>query len=296
MNEVFDKLLIRFLFTLFICISLFIYKYAHVIFYPSKKKQILKKIYPSENYVDTLHIFSRLIGIAMIFSVLEFNEYIGILNSIIDFFILGLSGVALYLLSIYILESIILYNFEYKDECLKKKNPAYGIVGFANSISLALIIRNLFVESERSLIILIILWLFALVLFGFSTKLYRFVSKLSFNSLMIQKNIGLAASYAGFLFGCALIITGAFNHEHHDIGSYSVQVILKTLLSALIFPVFRLGIISVFKIQDHAAIDGVQDNPHLGYGIYEGSVFLTCALLTSIIIGQIHFGTIYPFF
>ena len=76
MNEVFDKLLIRFLFTLFICISLFIYKYAHVIFYPSNKKQILKKIYPSENYVDTLHIFSRLIGISMIFSVLEFNNFV----------------------------------------------------------------------------------------------------------------------------------------------------------------------------------------------------------------------------
>ena len=296
MNEVFDKLLIRFLFTIFICVSLFLYKYAHIIFYPSKKKQILKKIYPSENYVDTLHIFSRLIGIALIFSVLEFNEYIGILKSIFDFFIMGLSGVALYLLSIYISESIILYNFEYKDECLKKKNPAYGIVGFANSISLALIIRTLFLESEHSLIILIILWLFSLVLFGFSTKLFKYVSSLSFNSLMIQKNIGLAASYAGFLFGNALIITSAFNHEHHDLGSYSIQVILKTLLSALIFPLFRLGIITVFKIQEQQQLEGQTESPHLGYGIYEGSVFLTCALLTSIIIGQIHFGTIYPFF
>lgn len=296
MNEVFDKLLIRFLFTLFICVSLFIYKYAHVIFYPSKKKQILKKIYPSENYVDTLHIFSRLIGIALIFSVLEFNEYIGILKSIFDFFIMGLSGVALYLLSIYILESIILYNFEYKDECLKKKNPAYGIVGFANAVSLALIIRTLFVESERSLIILLILWLFALVLFGFSTKIFKYVSKLSFNSLMIQKNIGLASSYAGFLFGNALIITSAFNHEHHDLGSYSIQVILKTLLSALIFPLFRLGIIAVFKIQEQMQTESTSETPHLGYGIYEGAVFLTCALLTSIITGQIHFGTIYPFF
>ncbi|MDH5414009.1 MAG: hypothetical protein OEW87_07720, partial [Flavobacteriaceae bacterium] len=77
MNEIFDKLVIRVLFTLFIIIALFLYKYAHIIFYPSNKKQILKKFYPSENYVDTLHIFSRLIGVALIFSTLEFNEYIG---------------------------------------------------------------------------------------------------------------------------------------------------------------------------------------------------------------------------
>ncbi len=111
MNEIFDKLLIRFLFTLFICVALFIYKYAHVIFYPSNKKQILKKIYPSENYIDTLHIFSRLIGIALIFSTLEFNEYIGISISSFHFFVWSIVGISFYLLSIYILENIIFYNF-----------------------------------------------------------------------------------------------------------------------------------------------------------------------------------------
>jgi hypothetical protein len=92
MNEIFDKLLIRILFTLFICLALFLYKYAHVIFYPSNKKQILKKIYPSENYIDTLHIFSRLIGVALIFSTLEFNEYIGISISTFHVFVWSVIG------------------------------------------------------------------------------------------------------------------------------------------------------------------------------------------------------------
>lgn len=300
MNEIFDKLIIRFLFTVFICLGLLFYKYAHVLFYPSQKKQILKRIYPSENYVDTLHIFSRLIGIALIFSTLEFNEYIGFVRSVLDFFILGSSGIVLYLLSLYILDNIIFYNFDYKDEVLKKKNLAYGIVSFTVSISLAFLVQTIFRESEHSLIILFILWLFALVLFGFSTKLYQYASKLPFNSLMIQKNTGLSLSYSGFLFGCTLIIISAFHHEHHDLVSYCIQVILKTLLGVLIFPVFRLGVIYVYQIQDQLD-DGVktasaQEVPHLGYGIYEGAVFLVCGLLTSIIIGQIHFGTIYPFF
>lgn len=296
MNEIFDKLIIRFLFTVFICLGLLFYKYAHVLFYPSRKKQILKKIYPSENYVDTLHLFARLIGIALIFSTLEFNEYIGFVRSVLDFFILGTSGIALYLFSMYILDNIVFFNFEYKDEVLKKKNAAYGIVSFSIAICLAFLVRTIFKESEHSLIILFILWLFALVLFGFSTKLYQYVSKLPFNSLMIQKNLGLSLSYSGFLFGTTLIIISAFNHEHHDLISYCIQVILKTLLGALIFPIFRYGVNYVYQIQDDAETNNTDDPVHLGYGLHEGAVFLICGLLTSIIIGQIHFGTIYPFF
>ncbi len=296
MNEIFDKLLIRILFTLFICLALFLYKYAHIFFYPSNKKQILKRIYPSENYIDTLHIFSRLIGVALIFSTLEFNEYIGISISTFHFFVWSVIGFSFYLLSIYIMENIIFFNFEYKDEVLKKKNPSYGIVSFTNAVCLALIIKTIFRESENSLVILIILWLFALVLFGFSTKLFQYVSKLSFNSLMIQKNIGLGMAYAGFLFGNTIIINSSFSHEHHDITSYMIQVVLKTLLAALILPIFKYGLTYVFKITESKNQGLLEDHPHLGYGVYIGAIYLTASLLTSIIIAQIHFGTIYPFF
>lgn len=296
MNEIFDKLLIRILFTIFICVSLFVYKYAHIIFYPSNKKQLLKRIYPSENYVDSLHIFSRLIGVALIFSSLEFNEYIGISISTFHFFTWSFIGFVIYLLSIYVTESIIFYNFEYKDEVLKRKNPAYGIVSFINAICVAFIIKTILKESENSLIILIILWLLSIVLFGFTTRLFKYVSKFSFNSLMIQKNLGLAFSYSGFLLGNTVIILATFSHEHHDISSYIIQITLKVLLGALILPIFKLGIHYVFQLtpehKDHASEDYI----HLGHGIYEGSVYLTCSLLTSIIIGQIYFGTIYPFF
>lgn len=296
MNEIFDKLLIRILFTTFICIALFLYKYAHTIFYPSRKKQVLKKIYPSENHVDTLHVFSRLIGVSLIFSTLEFNEYIGVFISSFHFFIWGTIGFALYLLAIWVMESIVFYNFEYKDEVLKKKNMAYGVVSFTISICLAYLIRTIFKESESSLVLLLILWLFILVLFGFSTKLYKFVSHLPFNSLMIQGNMGVALSYSGFIMASSILIISAFSHEHHDITSYCIQVILKTLLGLLILPLFRMGITYVFKIQENEHVDQDPDTLHLGQGIYEGALFITCAFLTSIIIGQIHFGTIYPFF
>lgn len=294
MNEIFDKLLIRFLFTLFICIALFLYKYAHTIFYPSAKKQVMKKIYPAENSADTIHVFSRLIGIALIFSTLEFNEYVGIFLSSFHFFIWSTIGFSIYLISIYIMESIIFYNFEYVDEVLKKKNYAYAIISFSISLNLAFLIRTIYHESESSIVILLILWLFSLVLFGFASKLYKYVSKLAFNSLLIQKNLGLAFSYSGFLFGATIVIISSFSHEHHDIAGYIIQVILKTLLGALILPIFMMGIKYVFKINEEDQTD--QENSNLGFGIYEGAIFLTSSLLASIIIGQIHFGTIYPFF
>jgi uncharacterized membrane protein YjfL (UPF0719 family) len=156
MNEIFDKLLIRILFTVFICIALVLYKYAHILLYPSSQKQVFRKIYPSENYIDTLHFFSRLIGISLIFSSLEFNEYIGISISTFHFFVWSIIGLIFYLISIYITENIIFYNFEYKDEVLKKKNPAYGIISFVNAICVAFIIKTVFKESENSLIIFVI--------------------------------------------------------------------------------------------------------------------------------------------
>jgi len=296
MNEIFDKLLIRFLFTLFICIALVLYKYAHTIFYPSARKQIFKRIYPSENPADTIHIFARLIGISLIFSTLEFNEYTGVFISSFHFFIWGIIALIIYLSSLYLTESIIFSNFQYVDEILKKQSMPFAVISFANAISLAFIIRVVVQESEFSLIILAVLWLFALVQYGFIIKLYHFISKLSFNKLLIQKNIGLGFSYAGFLFGTSIILTSAFSHEHHDITSYIVQVLLKVLLGALIVPVFRLGIIYIFKIEEKKKELKSYEDPSLGFGVYEGSVFLTSGFLTSIIIGQIHFGTIYPIF
>lgn len=295
MNEILDQLIIRFLFTIFICIALIVYKYAHALLYPSSKKQLLKIFYPSENSADTLHIFARLIGIGLIFSKLEFNEYQGIDISTIHFFVWSLISIILYLLSIFIIENIVLYNFDYKDEVLKRKNLVYGVVSFSTSLSLAFIVRTILAEAEKSIIILVILWLLALVLFGFAIKLFNIFSKLAFNKLMIQKSMGLALSYSGFVLGCTIIINTAFDQEHHNIQMYIIQVLLKTILGLLVFPIFRLGVIWIYKLHnDHENLKS-QDIPNLGYGIYEGSVFLMCALLTSIIIGKIHFGTIYPF-
>lgn len=303
MNELFDKLIIRMVFTAFICGILYAYKYAHRFLYPSSRTQMFKRFYPSKNGPDTLHLFARLIGIAILFS--EFNFYMseGIIVALFKFFVHGTIMSVIYLISIYIIESIVLYNFEYSDEIVKRKNFAYAIVSFAHAVAIAYILKVVINVSGDSLALTFFLWLFTIVLMGFATKTFKILSKLSFNGLVIQKNIGVAVSYLGFIWGWTLLISSAIHHELTDIKWYVIQVILKILLSVIILPLFVRGIKWIFKLQDDLVESETKgtdlkeiDDVEFGYGLYEGATFFTCCYLTIIITEQISFGTFYPIF
>jgi uncharacterized membrane protein YjfL (UPF0719 family) len=301
MNELFDKLILRIVFTLFLCGILFIYKYAHGFLYPSSRTQIFKRFFPSKNSSDTIHLFSRLIGIGIIFSEFYFTMSDKFYLVLIDFFIHATLVSFIYLISVYIIESIVLYNFEYHDEIIKRKNISYAIISFANSTAVAFIIKNVSAVSKSSIVILFFLWLLAMVLLGFSTKTYSLISKLSFNRLLVQKNLAVGLSYLGFIWGWTFIISSSFNHELTDIKWYSIQVILKILLSLIIIPIFRSGLILIFKLQDDFTShmkdqNNEEGNAEIGYGIFEGAIFFTSCYLTTVITGNIHFGNFYPVF
>lgn len=300
MAEIFDRLLIRILLTVFVCIMIYLYRYAHVLFYPSVKRQVLKRINPAENPADTLHMFSRLVGITLIFSSMTFNETSGVMLSVFHFILWGSIAVILYLVSLYIIESIVLYNFDYADEILKRKNMSYAVISLCHSIVMAYLTRTVLIEAENSLIILLVLWLYMLVIAGFSVKYYHFITKFSFNRMMIQKNLAISFSYIGYSLGSAFIIASCFDQEHYDITIYCIQVLLKTVLALIIFPLFKRGIQRIFPTKsggDDRSITHLEsDQQSLGYGFYEGCLFLSAAILTTMIVNKIQFGTIYPFF
>jgi uncharacterized membrane protein YjfL (UPF0719 family) len=300
MAEIFDRLIIRVLLAAFVCLMMYVYRYAHVIFYPSVKRQVLKRINPAENPADSLHLFARLIGIALIFSSVSFNETSGFFLSIFHFAVWGLIAIVLYLLSLYIVESIVFYNFDYTDEILKRKNMSYAVISFCHSVVIAFLTRTVMSEAENSLIILLVLWLYMLVIVGISVKYYTLISRLTFNRLLIQKNLSLCFSYGGFALGAGIIIASCFDQEHYDITIYCIQVLLKTILSLIIFPIFKKGLFYIFPIKlgetggHESQIES--DRQSYGYGFYEGAVFISGAILTTMIVNRIQFGTIYPFF
>jgi uncharacterized membrane protein YjfL (UPF0719 family) len=300
MAEIFDRLIIRILLAGFVCFMIYMYRYAHVIFYPTVRRQVLKRINPAENPADALHLFSRLIGISIIFSSISFNESSGFFLSIFHFAVWGSIAVVCYLLSLFIMESIVFYNFDYTDEILKRKNMSYAFISSCHAIVIAYLSRTVMMEAENSLVILIVLWLYMLVIVGFSVKYYSFISKLSINRLLIQKNLSLCFSYGGFTLGAGFIISSCFDQEHYDITVYCIQVLLKTILSLLIFPLFKKGLTHIFPIKlgdDRRSEEQVDiDMQNIGYGFYEGSLFLAGAILTTMIVHRIQFGTIYPFF
>jgi uncharacterized membrane protein YjfL (UPF0719 family) len=300
MAEIFDRLVIRLLLAAFVCLMIYLYRYAHVIFYPTVKRQVLKRIQPSENPADTLHLFARVIGISIIFSSITFNETSGFFLSIFHFAVWGTIAIVLYLLSLFIIESIVFYNFDYTDEILKRKNMSYAFISFCHALVIAFLTRTVMIEAENSLIILLVLWLYMLVIVGFSVKYFTFISKLSFNRLLVQKNLSLCFSYGGFSLGAGFVIASCFDQEHYDITVYCIQVLLKTILSLIIFPIFKKGLVRIFpiKVGEERGLEGHIENDmqSLGYGFFEGCVFISGAILTTMIVNRIQFGTIYPFF
>lgn len=295
MNELFDKLILRIVFTVVVCGMLFFYKYAHMMLHPSSRKQIFREFHPTKNAADTLHFFARLIGIGILFSEFRFDLSDGFFLAMLDFAIQGFFAAGLYLLSVYTLESIVLYNFEYTDEIVKKRNMAYAFVGFVNSIALATLLKTCLEVGEQSLVMLFFLWLFSMVLLGFAYKAYSIFSKMPFARLLMQQNLGASISYAGYTLGWTMLITGAIDQSLTDIKWYSVQVLLRLLLSLIIFPIFRKGIMIIFRVDKNYATDKEPTaEGSLGYGIFEGCLFFTSAFLTTVITEHIHFGTFYP--
>jgi len=300
MNEIFDKMILRIVFTIFICLTLVLYKFAHIFLYPSSKQQLLKKFYPSKNSPDTIHLFGRILGLGIVYSNFYFYLSNGIMLALTTFFIQATLIFLIYLLSIYIIESIVFYNFEYIDEIIKRKNYAYAIISFTNTLSISLILSTVIRASENNFILFLLMWLLSMVILGFSVRSFPIVSKLSLNKLIVQKNISVAFSYSGFILGWTLIISSSLENNMRDYVWYNIQVVLKILLSIIVFPLFRWGLIKIFKIENDFRTDVLSEDgkellgPEIGFGLYEGAIFLVSCLLTSVITGNIFFGSFYP--
>ena len=293
-EEPLDKFTLRIIFSgLFIGI-LYLYRYAHKLLYPSVKKQMLQKFYPSINSSDTIHYVARIIGFGIVFSQVHIDLKEGILFAVVKLLFQAVLICGVYLISLVVAEHIALYNFTYSDEITKRKNLCYGTIHFAQSVAVAFIVREIFLVANHSLVSLLFLWLFSSVSLGVAIKLFRFYSKLSFNKLVTQKNMALAFSYAGYILGCSLLISSMLSKGIHHIGEYAQLMVLKVLLTVLIFPLLLIGLRRAFLLQEpNEKVDDHQfdpESPELGCGIYEGAVFLSSSLLTVVITRQIFFG------
>ena len=302
MSELFDKLIIRLLLAAFVCLLLIIYKYIHLFFYRSGLTQLRKKFYPSKNPADTLHLFGRIFGIAIIFGGMQIEMSDGIFLALFDLAVKSLISFFLYIISLYILDSIVLAHFEYNDEIHKKRNFAYALVSFANAISLAFIINSTLAIATENIPMLVIFWLLSLVILALGIKGYKLVTRLPFNQLLVAGDIATAFSFLGFMFGWTMIIGSSMTSNMDDFRYIAAQMVLKILLAIIIYPLFNKGLKFTFKIADdlptYDALEQKTDRRKnlVGYGIYEGLIIFSSCFLTNVITSQIDFGSFYPLF
>ena len=260
---------------------------------------MIGRFFPEENPADTLHLFSKILGLAIVLSGFMFNLNDGIPLAMLDFFIHATVACFYYSVSLYVIDGIVLYNFEYKDEILKRKNFAYAIVFLGHCISVGLLIKMVVSVVKESLILLVFLWALGMVFLGVASRIFSILSRFSFNKFMIQMNFGVALSYLGLIFGLTMIITAAIDHPLVDVESFSIEAILKLILSLIILPIFMKGLVLILRIQQpFKEDDEINSEPmlsHLGYGIYEGGLFMISCYLTGLVTEHILFGTYYPF-
>lgn len=296
MNDILDVFLIRFLFVLIICGQIGLYKYLHFLLYPSSKNQLFKDFFPSRNPAETIMVFSRILGLGLIFSNFSIFLNQGFFYATFDFILSSTITFSLYLLSIYILESIVLSDFEYVDEITRKNNIPYALVSASYSIGIPIIFKayltHSIYENAHSIIYIIFMWCFTIVLLGFAVKSYSFLSKLNFNNLLVQKSYAVGFSYFGFFLAWTIIVASALNQPILDIKAFGTSLILRIILSLLIFPIFKGIIPYIFQIQDDLEENvpaGKSQLPSFGVGIYEGVLFMTSAFLTTLVTSNLVF-------
>ena len=297
-TEHLDKLILRIILCGIFLIFFYLCRYIHWFFYPAIRRHIQKEFDLSMNSSHTLHYLSCLIGLGIVFTSIEINFDQGLLLAAAELFFRNILSIVIYFISLFIVESIALYDFNSFHEVVQKKNLSYGIIHFAQSLAIALVISKVFIATGESIAHLALLWLYSMVIFGVAIKFYKYYSKLSFNSLLDQRSTTLAISYSGYIGGCAFLINSTLQEMTMEILSYVQLLILKLLLISLIFPLFIMGIKKVFFLKDYKKLSKdsgfMLEKPVLGYGVYEGILFFSSSIMTVVIIDQVFFGIFYP--
>ncbi len=278
-----------------------LYRYTQKIIVNRSRSFALKSVYPHKNPAHAIHVTSRILGFAIILSDFSFFLSEGLFMALFDFFIYSVSLIILYGVSLYVFESIALYNFSFEDEIYKRKNISFSIVTFGLSISSAFLIKRIFYISQGSLINLLFLWLFTTVLFGFALKTYYSVTQKNINQTILQKSNYEAISHIGFSWSWTLLIGSALDIEINNYTRFMTFSFIQIVLSVIIFPIFFIGISRIFGIRKSFSISqsltsSTKDKNETEdlSGINDALLFLATAFFTSLITGQVHFGSFYP--
>ena len=286
MEEIFDQLLTKIMFSFLLLIMLIGYRFLHLLLYPHAKKQVLSLYNPFENLSDSIHYFARIVGISIVFTSFEVHLFDNLLMGVFHFVFWVLVDIVFYLLALYILELVVLHAFQYQQEILKRKNLCYAIINASISICLALLVRNIVKIADYSIPFMIILWLFVVVVFGLLVKQYHLISRFSFSKSVFAQDYGVAISYVGFLTANTIIIYYSFSQTQKSVGNFITSTLTHLLLCGILLPIFFYGVQKIFLATQKMTLPLYIQDKELQYnlGLTEAMLFLSSALLTIIVV------------
>jgi len=294
MNEIFDKLLIRVILSVLIFGILFSYRYIHFFIFKRIRKFTLRSIYPEKNLSHAIFISSRLIGFVIIINSQMIDLSNGLFLAISSLVIDSIISILLYLSSTYVFESIVLYNFTTEDEVIRRQNLAYSLVSSSLSISAAIILTTVNKVAAGNLINLMFLWLFSLVIFGASTKLFDLIFKINLSRSIVQHHLPTSFHYIGFLMSWVIIISTVIDHPIINYQRFILKSLIDIILNIIIFPLFFIGINYVFYIKKLHHLKDTEVKEISNFGTFEGIMLFISAMLTVMITSNLKFGTFYP--
>ena len=254
----------------------------------------MRSIYPEKNLPHALFLVSRLIGFVIILGGQKVELSNGLLSAVFNLLFDSGLLIILYLVSIYVFESIVLYSFTIEDEIIRRKNLSFSVVSSGLSISAATIVSSIAEVSDGSLFNLSFLWLLTLVLFGLSTKLFDLIFKFNLTRSIVQHHLPSAFHYIGFIASWVIIISSIIDHEIMNHQKYILKTLLDMVLNVIIFPIFYLGVSKIFYINKFRNITENKENEISSFGTFEGLLLFASAILTIMITTNIKFGSFYP--
>lgn len=294
MKHIVDTFLIKIVFLFVIVSFLYLYKKIHLLLIPKDLRSLHENFTPEKNYADTLLICSRLISIGIVLSPLTINFYSDLFLNLLHFISWSIISTCTYAASLYVIEGIILYPFEYAEEIHNKKNIAYTIISSTLSLACAFLIRSAVIATSFNFLLVAITYLLLLVIFITLLKMYPFISVFNLKESLKTRDLSAALSFSGYIIGIIILCITA---QENPLGNYQhqlLQITTQIILAVLLFPIFKFGINKVFKIKRSDAF--LTEEKRLGYGISEGAIFCLSSLFTSILIPSIKVTSAFPIF
>jgi uncharacterized membrane protein YjfL (UPF0719 family) len=276
--EILDNFLASFFYILVSFFLFFLGKYMYQVLH--KEINVSEELVEKDNVAFAVAYVGFFVGLIMIIGVTLSGESHGILEDVIDMLIYGILGIVLLNFSLFINDKIIFSQFKFSDEILRDKNIGSGVIEFANSVSVGLVLYGAISGEGGSVFTAVAFWFFGQALFIVTAKFYNIITPFDIHEHIEKDNVAVGFAFSGALIGMANIIGFALSGDF--ISWYDS---FEKLAYSFVFGIVFLPLARIFS--DKILLPGRnltdelvnQEKPNIGAGLIEAFAYIAGSIL-----------------